>query len=79
MCSASMTWSELGAGQGLSPQARCGRAESSAFREDEALSPAAVMEQVSVPRRQHNSVEGGDSAAQSESIGYTEKIVQTKK
>ena len=32
MCSASMMRSELGAGQGLSPQARCGRAKSSALR-----------------------------------------------
>ena len=80
MCSALMTRSELDAGQGssLSGSSPGGRAESSALREDEALSPAAVMEQVGVPRRQHNSVEGGDSAAQSESIGCIEKIVQTK-
>ena len=76
-----MTRSELDAGQGssLSGWSPGDRGESSALREDEALSPAAVMEQVGVPRRQHNSVEGGDSTTQSESIGCTDKIVQTKK
>ena len=80
MCSAWMTWSELDAGQGssLSGWSQGGRAESSALREDEVLSPAAVMEQVGAPRRQHNLVDGGDSAAQSKSIGCTDKIVQTK-
>ena len=65
MCSALMTRSELDAGQGssLSGWSPGVRAESSALREDEALSPAAVMEQVGAPRRQHNSVEEGDSAA----------------
>ena len=80
MCSALMTRSELDAGQGssLSGWSLGGRAESSALREDEALSPAVVMEQVGVPRRQHNLVEGGDNAAQSESIGCIDKIAQTK-
>ena len=80
MCSALMTRSELDVGQGssLSSWSPGGRAENSGLREDEALSPAAEMEQVGMPRRQHNSVEGGDSTAQSESIGCIDKIVQTK-
>ena len=80
MCSALMTWSELDAGQGssLSGWSPGGRVESSALREDEALSPAAAMEQVGTPRRQHNLVEGGDNTAQSESIGCTDKIAQAK-
>ena len=75
-----MTRSELDAGQGfsLSGWSQGGRAKISALLEDEAPSPAAVMEQVIAPRRQHNSVDGGDSAARSESIGCTDKIVQTK-
>lgn len=46
MCSALMTRSELGAGGGLNPQARCARAKSSTLRRGESPILAEVMEQV---------------------------------
>ena len=73
-----MTRSELDAGQGSSLQAGPEVAEQRVRHPEKMKPPAAVMEQVGAPRRQHNSVEGGDNAAQSESIGCTDKIVQTK-
>ena len=78
MCSALMTRSELDAGQGSSLQAGP-EVDVQRVRHPEKMKPpAAVMEKVSAPRRQHNLVEGGDNAAQSESISCTDKKRKTK-
>ena len=78
MCSVLMTRSELDVGQGSSPQAGPEVAEQRVRHAKKMKPPAAVMEQVGASRRQHNSVKGGNNAAQSESIGCRDKIAQTK-